>query len=206
MATPAKPAARDFVRSLPSPAEAPTITIDDYTPASEREEILNALADEGAQMPGLRHLARWCVIHLTLQLKREPTDLEIAQCLLDRIHQLVEYGDDTSESESYSRCSTTLVPIEGAAISPITGEPKGRGDCDDLGTLFCALCRAVGISSNVIWVDQPGAAFNHVAAVVCASGDRCYWVESTIPGARVGETTQEAINRLRVRGRADFGT
>ena len=199
------PAPREFVRQLPPPNVVPTIVINDFTPAAEREELLNALADEGANTKQVRHLARWGVTTLVLELQRAPTDLELAQKLLDMMHELVQYGDDAVDHEEYSRAVTSLVPVEGMPVSPLTGRPKGRGDCDDLGVLFSALCRAAGMSSDVIWVDQKGAQYNHVASVLCVgAGERCYWVEATIPGARVGETTQAVIQRLRVQGRADL--
>jgi transglutaminase-like putative cysteine protease len=199
------PAAREFVRQLPPPSAAPFIVVNDYTPATEREEILNALADEGAQTKTVRTMARWTLEQLTLRLRRAPSDLEFAQALLDTIHALVEYGDDPEPVEQYSRAVTSLMPVEGMPVSPITGKPKGRGDCDDLAVLFSALARAAGLNSDVIWVDQPGADYNHVAAVLCQGrGEQCYWVETTIPGAKVGETTAEVMRRLRVTGRKDI--
>lgn len=198
------PSARRFVQQLPPPSEAPFVVVNDTVPSDEREEILNALADEGASSKTIRSIVRWVITRLALELRREPTDVELAQRLLDTMHHLVQYGDDPPDIEQYSRVTTTLMPVVGTAISPITKDPKGRGDCDDLAVLFSALCRAAGMTSNVIWVDQKGAAFNHIASVMCANGDRCYWVEATLPGARVGEATREAVERLRATNRQDF--
>ena len=200
------PAPREFIRLLPSPQKAPFVSVNDFTPSEDREEMLNALADEGANTKTIRNIARSAIGKLAVELKREPTDLELSQRLLDTVHQLVQYGDDPADGEQYSRVVTTLMPVDGMEISPITGLPKGRGDCDDMAVLFSSMCRAAAMHSDVIWVDQRGAAFNHIAAVMCASsGDRCYWVETTLPGARVGETTQAALERLRTRGRKDIG-
>jgi len=62
----AVPAPREFVRQLPSAQAAPFLVINDYTPSAEREEILNALADEGAAAPEIRRLTRWRLARLTL--------------------------------------------------------------------------------------------------------------------------------------------
>lgn len=199
------PAPRQFVRSLPPAAAAPFLIINDFTPSADREEILNELANEGAVAREVRRFARWAVAKLTLELQREPTDLEISQALLDLEHQLVKYADDPVDHEEYSRAVTTLRPVEGNPLSPVTGAPKGRGDCDDMAVLFAALCRAAGIKASVVWVDQRGADYNHIAAVACFDGeDACHWVETTIPGARVGETTSQVLRRVRVEGRADL--
>lgn len=201
----AVPAPREFVRQLPPAAAAPFIVINDYTPSAEREEMLNALADEGAAAPEVRRFARWALTRLTLELQRVPTDVEIAQAMLDMMHALVRYEDDPVDHEEYSRAVTTLRPVAGNPLSPITHQPKGRGDCDDMAVLFAALCRAVGLHADVLWVDQKGAPYNHIAAVVCVKGEaHCLWVEATIPGARVGETTAEVLRRVRVEGRADL--
>lgn len=198
-------AAREFVRNLPPPSEAPFITINDYVQADVREAILNELAEEGSRHQRIRVLARTIIEELTLRLRRPPSVEEIAQAALDAVHDLVEYGDDPPDLEQYSRAVTTIEPVQGMPISPVTGKPKGRGDCDDLAVLFSAICRAAGVSSSVIWVDQRRADFNHIAATVCLpNGQKCYWVEPTVPGARIGESTQSAVRRLGIRGRADL--
>ena len=201
------PRPREFVRQLPAPSAVPHLYVDDYTPREDREELLNALADEGCEAVTIRKLSRHAVTQTALKLGRAPTDLELAQAMLNLVHDLVQYGEDSSEREQYTRAVVSLMPVEGMAVSPVTGKPKGRGDCDDMAILFSALARCAGLHADVIWVDQPGAPFNHVAAVAC-TGDakRCYWVETTLPGAKVGETTAEAIQRLRATGRKDFGT
>lgn len=199
------PAPRLFVKSLPPAAQAPFLIINDYTPSVDREEILNELANEGASTREVRRFARWALTRLVLELQREPTDIEIAQALLDLEHQLVQYADDPVDHEEYSRPLTTLRPVPGSPVSPVTKEPKGRGDCDDMAVLFAALARAVGLQVNVVWVDQRGADYNHIAAVACFDGeDACHWVETTIPGARIGETTSQVLRRVRVEGRADL--
>lgn len=199
------PAPRLFVQSLPPPAQAPFLIINDYTPSTDREEILNELANEGASTREVRRFARWALTRLVLELQREPTDLEIAQALLDLEHQLVHYADDPVDHEEYSRPLTTLRPVPGNPISPVTNEPKGRGDCDDMAVLFAALGRAVGLQVNVVWVDQRSADYNHIAAVACFDGeDACHWVETTIQGARIGETTSQVLRRVHVEGRADL--
>lgn len=157
---------------------------------------MNALADEGARDPIVRRMAIWLVTRCAIALGHQPTDRQIAQCLLDGLHELVQYSNDSDEAEEYNRAVTTLMSSPSMARSTVTGRPKGTGDCEDMAILFTSLARALGLRSQVVWLDQPGGAFNHVAASVCDVGGGCEWVETTLPGARVGENPYAAAARL----------
>lgn len=172
------------------------VLIHDTLPADQREDLLNAMADEGAADKSVRSAALWLVDRRASELGRDITDTEAAQALLDGLHELAEYDDDPDYREEYNRAVTSLVPAVGAAVSPITGARKGRGDCDDLAVLFVAMARAVGLSAQVLWLDQPRASFNHIAAAVCEVNGTCHWVETTLPGARVDEHPYAAAARL----------
>ena len=80
-------------------------------------------------------------------------------------------------------------------MSPLTGKPKGKGDCEDMAVLFVAMTRSLGMSSSVVWVSQPDEVSSHVAASLSVDGVS-EWVETTIPGARIGEAPYSAAARL----------
>lgn len=184
------------MRGLPSAAIQPVLIVPDTTPSTDREDLLNALADEGARDPIVRRTAIWLATRCALAHGRQPTDRQLAQCLLDGLHELVQYSDDPDDREEYNRAVTTLSSSPRMERSPITGSPKGTGDCEDLAVLYASLARALGLRSQVVWIDQPRGAYNHVAAAVCDLGAGCEWVETTLPGARVGENPYTAAERL----------
>ena len=202
----------DPLAGLPPPDEAPELLIDPTTTPVERERILSALADEGAQDPAVQAIARWLVKRAEEDKGRELGDAEKLQALLDGLHALAVYHDDCCDVEVFNRVRWTLTPREGNPVSILTGQPQGQGDCDCLASAFAGLARAAGLSATPKWVDQPGRAMNHVAVVSCgawaakfpstaAAGAEipppagCAWVETTVPGAIVGEDPYTAVRR-----------
>lgn len=94
------------------------------------------------------------------------------------------------------------------------------GDCEDLSTLFCAMCGCLGIESRVVWMDQPGAKLNHVTAQVLVSpkrwrsaeitrpssgsqGSSWKWAETTIESAKVGDHPYDAAKKHKTAARND---
>lgn len=71
------------------------------------------------------------------------------------------------------------------------------GDCEDLASLFVALCRFVGIQARTVWMDESGQ-YNHVTAQVLIDG-KWLWAESILPGAGLGEEPHAALARLGAR-------
>lgn len=69
------------------------------------------------------------------------------------------------------------------------------GDCEDLAGLFMALGKAVGLETDVVWINQPGKPLNHVSAKVRV-GDEWLWAEASVKGALLGEHPYAAIARL----------
>jgi hypothetical protein len=180
--------------------------------------LLEALADEGAADPQVRDLAFRIVndngggfARCTRPTPNNPR--QALQAILDALPMLVQYTPDPQGREVFSRVQETLAPVPGTALSPLTGNAKGRDDCEGMATLFSALARAAGLSARPVWIDQEhkGAPLNHVAAVACGLGDHapagavlgsvrfapagCAWVEATVPGAIVGESPPEAVAR-----------
>jgi transglutaminase-like putative cysteine protease len=130
------------------------------------------------------------------------------QALLDGMHARVTYYPDCGDGncEDIQRPAYTLFGI-------------GRGDCEDMSMAFASMARAMGYTARAVWLPQPGAN-NHVPAQICGTpphaithtaqvippenGPSCespngwVWVETTLPGARVGEHPYEAAERLGV--------
>lgn len=160
----------------------------------EKERLLNLIADEGARDPTVRALALAIVMRAGA---RAPA--EMLQALLDAIPELVEYTPDGGYEDVFGSVLGSLAPRQGNPVSRITGRPRGSGDCEDTSTVFAGLARSLGLDARVTWVLQPDAPQDHVAVVACAVGvaafgpGGCGWVETTIPGAQVGEDPYTAV-------------
>lgn len=189
--------------SLPPPAQQPTLEIPATTPPEVRERLLDALADEGAREPPIAAVAQALRERERTRLHRDPTAREALDGLLRGLHELVDYTPDPGRSEIFNRALITMAPARGKPLSPLTGRPKGSGDCEDLAVLFSAWARSLGLDARPVWLDQPGRRQNHVATVVCGADlavkiapNGCAWVETTLPGAYVGEHPWDAAGRL----------
>lgn len=80
-----------------------------------------------------------------------------------------------------------------------TGVPfiiaDGGGNCEDLTVALVALCKNLGLEARCVWIDQPGHALNHVAGQIKVNGE-WLWADPSIDGARLGESSYEALARL----------
>lgn len=187
---------------LPHTSDGEQLLIYPWQDPEERRDILNSMAADGARAPQVQAIVRGVLAWLPRRLGRAPTTLEIAQGLLDAVYGLVDYWpDQASERDFYQPVQVTLRPSPEAPMSPITCRRKGKGDCEDTSVLFAAMALAVPLVSgipmgaHVQWLDQPGDPQNHVAAsVTLPSGE--LWVETTLPGARIGEHPYDALKRL----------
>jgi hypothetical protein len=181
--------------------EQPELQIPATMQPAARERLLSALADEGAGDLMVQALGAALVERARQRLGRDPTDRERLQALLDGLHELVQYRPDPAGQEVFNRVVWTFTPRPFNPLSPLSGKPKGQGDCEDFATAYAALARAQGLDAHPRWVDQPGSTLNHVAAVSCGLADvefrpsGCAWVETSIAGAQVGETTDQALER-----------
>lgn len=184
-----------FVRGLPAVSAVQIVVIPDAVEPDEREDLLDALANEGARSVIVRRMAVWLCTRAAVRLGRQPTQRETGQALLDGLSDLTEYTHDPDNQEEYNRAETSLLPAPGASRSPITGTGKGRGDCEDMVVLYVAMARSVGMGAHVIWVSQPDQPSSHVAASLVVDGIP-EWVETTIPGALIGEAPYVAAERL----------
>ena len=184
------------------------------TPA-ERLVVLNEMAWDGSHSPVVRAV----VARALATLPRNPTDRLVFQRLLDAVFETVVYRPDpASDQDFYSPVALTLRPVPGNPLSPLTGQPKGVGDCEDTSVLFAAFVWAAGAMLGrpyrgvVEWLPQPGKPQNHVPAMACPTlgvrtfhgaesqvallSEGCLWAETTLPGARIGEHPYEALARL----------
>lgn len=168
------------------------------TPA-DRLVVLNSLARSGGETSIVRGVAAAAIRSLGPQA----TDKEVLQTLLDAIFKLVLYTPDpASEMDFYQPVELTLRPVPGNLISPLTGRPKGNGDCEDTATLYVALVRAAGhllgrpLDGHVKWLSQPGKPQNHVPAMAWGSDGIHLWAETTLPGSQIGEHPYDALARL----------
>lgn len=183
-----------------------------YIPPEERKAVLNEMALDGSSSP----LVRGLVARALRDLPANPSTEAVFQRLLNLIYETVQYvPDPAADLDYYQPVIITLRPSKapGWPISPVTGAPKGTGDCEDSSVLYAAFVWAAGAILGrpyrgvVDWLSQPGKPQNHVPAMACptittvtdtagnlASG--CLWAETTLPGARIGEHPYEALARL----------
>lgn len=192
-------------------------------PPAARERMIYGLAIVGAQNPEVRAIAERLYGQLAQNLGRAPTAVELLQWLTDRVHDLVDYIPDPPTQEIFDTVEFSLFSRTGKSVSPITGDLKGSGDCEELAKVLVAFGRILGLNVRPRWWDQPGASLNHVSAEACDGGSLpsdfaswpstragCIPVETTVPGAIVGETPYQALARTgsmvgdRVFGTNDF--
>ncbi len=184
-----------------------TYVVPPTTPPADREVMLYARALSASRDPGVRRLALWVRARAAGDLGRAPSATELVQAVTDAQHELIEYAPDPPGVEVFNSVQWTLGNGLGSRVSPITERLMGRADCEDLADSACAMGIALGLDMRPKWWDQDGAPQNHVSGTWLAAG-RVITVETTLPGARVGETPQEASWRLgpdamlRVFGRA----
>jgi hypothetical protein len=160
-----------------------------------RVALLMRISQQALSNPRVREIARQLRSTLTDRLGRSPTQGEMVQWLADAGHLLTEYKPDPPGEEVFQSVEYTLGGGASRQKSPITGRAKGVGDCEDLAGMFVALALALGIPARVQWWSQPGAPLNHVAAQA-KIGNEWVNVETTIPGAHVGETPYQALDRI----------
>jgi transglutaminase-like putative cysteine protease len=176
--------------------------IEATVPPETRERMLSELADRGAKDPYVQTVARSLYGLLVARLGRAPTAVELVQWLMDQIHDLVDYVPDPDGEEIFQDVRYTLAGGSGYGTSSLSGSRRGGADCEDLATAVVSLGRVLGLRMYPKWWDQKGARLNHVAAQVCDGGTirsefgGCVSVETTIPGARVGETPYQALERV----------
>lgn len=168
--------------------------------------MLDARSEDAANNPRVQAVARELYGLLSRSLRRAPSPPEAMQWLMDSIHLLVQYQGDPPGEEVFQSVEYTLTNELGSEVSPLTGRRKGTADCEDLSAAVVALGRAMmklGLLPPFVlrnrWWNQPGAVQNHVASEACDAGypgEPCVSVETTIPGARLGDSPYQALFRV----------
>lgn len=176
--------------------------VDNSTPPSERVRILDEIAAQASRNPLIVALAQDVASRIPMPDGPHDHAAMLAQGVLDLLPSLVEYRPDPNGYEVFQTVEWTFGGGAdgslGTEVSPITGKPKGVGDCEDLATAYAALMLALGVPSRVKWWDQPSAQLNHVSALVqLQPGGQWLPAETTIPGARLGEDPYQALARSR---------
>lgn len=174
--------------------------IDEFVPPQERVEIMESYVCEAVNDPLVRELA----FKFAAENPANP-----AQGILDGQNRVIRYeldcGDGTCEILRTARDTLT----------------RGGGDCKKKSIVTAAMLRIVGIQSIVVWLDQESKGFsnNHVAVQACKVGvpkhgadtavqvylpekaTECnggwIWVETTLPGAKVGADPYQEFQRLK---------
>lgn len=165
------------------------------TPPADRETMLYARSLSASRNPSVRLLASGLRKRLADRLGRAPSHLELVQAVTDDTHQLVVYLPDPAGVEVFNSVEWTLGSGLGRTVSSLTGAPMGAGDCEDFAAAASGLGIAVGLDMRPKWWNQPGQVQNHVASEWRDAG-AIISVETTVPGAIVGETPQQAVDRI----------
>jgi hypothetical protein len=185
--------------SFPRTPDGEQLLVYPWIAPDERIDVLNEMAEADAHTPGVRAV----VSRALATLPPFPSDRAVLQRLLDAVFETVVYRPDpASDQDFYQPSLLTLRPVPGNPISPLTGKPKGAGDCEDSSVLFAAFVHAAAaltgrrFGTHVEWLSQPGKPQNHVPATAWGADGERLWAETTLPGARIGEHPYAALARL----------
>lgn len=148
--------------------------VPDWWPPSRRVETALWLARIDAQTPGVRRLVDLCT--------------------------------PIAGAEGRARAALLAVQSLPYVVDPI-GEWLARGsytaahggDCLRLAPLLVAVAECAGVPGEVLWLAQPSALQDHVTARLRPDG-AWLWAETTIRGARLGESPYDAADRMHDRG------
>ena len=139
----------------------------------ERLAVLRDLAERGARESEVRRIAR------EIRAAAGAAPRSLASGVLSYVQGLPYRVDPVGRDDGAAACATI----------------ERGGDCKKLSVLFCALCSALGLTSRLVWIEQPEARLDHVSAQ-WRDGGRWLWAECTVRGARLGEAPHAAAERL----------
>lgn len=122
------------------------------------------------------------------------------------VRRLVALCEPIASAAGRARAALLAVQSLPYVVDPI-GEwlARGRyvatygGDCLRLAPLLVAVAECTGVAGEVLWLGQPSALQDHVTARLCPDGT-WLWAETTIRGARLGESPYAAADRIHDRG------
>jgi len=171
---------------MPSTSSQPgLICVDDSTRECTRVELLNQMAEAGAQTPIVGELANevWRkaqqiagTVHVR---KGDWWNRLLAQQALFFVHLRFPYVEDRSGKDCYRFVESTV---------------QNGGECKALNILLTAILLRLGLFAEVYWIDQKGQPLNHVASKVTIDG-KPLWADASVFGAQLGESPYQAILR-----------
>ncbi len=159
--------------------------VSDETPVCDRVAIMEQLALESAQLPSVKALAasvleRAKALAPFSPVKTGDWQQRILATEALRAVQSVQYVSAPEGEEWMQRGDYTL---------------QNGGECKALSVLLCAICRILGVKSEILWITQTGRPINHVAARIFLDGE-WFWADGSVRGAMLGESPYDAIKRL----------
>lgn len=156
----------------------------DDTPVRARVEVLQGLAEEGKQFETVRSLAararklacKRMVPHFGMI--NDADALVIAEAALEAVQSLEYHANPVGEW-----------------FQPTDYTILHGGNCEGLSSVLVSILGLLGLTAQIVWLDQPDRPLNHVAVQVWIGG-QWLWADASIFGARVGEHPYAALARL----------
>lgn len=169
-------------------------------PPAERLRVFRHLADEG------RAAVRPFVAPFRAGLLQLSPEARAAWAL-GLVWDLAVYEPDPWQADGSDTATPPerlIAPRAGRPVSPITGRPKGAGDCEDLAILLVSILQELDVVSRMDWLEQEEAAENHVSVEIRAPRG-WLWADPSVEGAFVGEHPYAAARRMGFIHRAELG-
>jgi len=189
--------------------------IDDRTPPRERCEILSVIARAAVDLPS-GGVAIWPEVG-----QRASVHPIIAQAARDAMASIPEYRargwivvpPSAVDAEDRAQVGSSKAEIAAAALRwvqehvPYRQDKEGEwyagpvwtlrngGDCTTMAPVLVALLAALGVPSQLVWINQPGFSMNHFSCRVLLNG-QLFWADPSLRGARLGEAPDAAAHRL----------
>lgn len=87
-------------------------------------------------------------------------------------------------------------------FQPVSWTLAHGGSCGPLSAVLYGLCTLLGVPAEIVWLDQPGEALNHLTVRIFVDG-AWYWADPSVrssnpgvPSAVLGENPYDAVRRL----------
>lgn len=157
--------------------------IPDITPVCDRVAMMKAMAAQGINSPSVQATAKFVAGRVAQMASYGNLQFLLAQEAL-RVVQGLPYVPEKSGQDCYQTVEYTATY---------------GGECKALTIYYVAVCRALGVDAEPVWITQSGQLINHVAAQVNIVGRAPMWADPSMRGARLGESPYEAIARLGIR-------
>lgn len=175
------------------------LMVPNWVPPATRVNLMNCYVRDAMRDPMVREYAFQFA-------SRDPEN--VSQSILDGQNWLLRYGLDCGDGSCELLRRARLIMRD------------GWGDCKKKSIVTAAMMQIVGIPARVVWLHQQenGMSNNHVAVQMCREGlpsataptavkviepkkslnckGQWVWVETTLPGAIVGNDPYQELKRL----------